>query len=247
MFGDAALAEELKVLGREGGMVPSIRDRRRADQTTGRATGMRIAATNRDCLNRRCKMPIRNPGLIPFIGAGSPSVRRDLDRFLSEAFGGRESGWTPAVDVREDENEITIECELPGMRAENVTVDVDNSVLSITGEKREERTDEEEGRYHLVERSYGKFYRSFQLPAGVDEEQIQADFENGILRVHIPKAALPQPRRIQVGGGGVRQQVRAGAGGDGEERGGRTRSGQTSTGGKGKKDATMAARERREE
>lgn len=192
-------------------------------------------------------MPIRNPGLIPFLGSGSPSVRRDLDRFLSEAFGGRESGWTPAVDVREDENEITIECELPGMRAENVTVDVDNTVLSITGEKREERTDEEEGRYHLVERSYGKFYRSFQLPTGVDEEQIKADFENGVLRVHIPKAALPQPRRIEVGGGGVRQEIRAGGIGGEEERGGRASRAQGSTSGRGKKDSTMAARGRREE
>ncbi len=192
-------------------------------------------------------MPIRNPGLIPFIGSGSPSMRRDLDRFLSEAFGGREGGWTPAVDVREDENEITIECELAGMRPENVTVDVDNSVLSITGEKREERTDEEEGRYHIVERSYGKFYRSFQLPAGVDEEQIQADFENGVLRVHIPKAALPQPRRIEVGGGGTRQQIRAGGVGDGEERGGRASRDQRSTGEGGKKDATMAAKERGQE
>ncbi len=192
-------------------------------------------------------MPIRNPGLIPFLGSGSPSVRRDLDRFLSEAFGGRESGWTPAVDVREDENEITIECELPGMRAENVTVDVDNTVLSITGEKREERTDEEEGRYHLVERSYGKFYRTFQLPTGVDEEQIKADFENGVLRVHIPKAALPQPRRIEVGGGGVRQEIRAGGIGGEEERGGRASRGQGSTSGRGKKDSTMAARGRREE
>ncbi len=192
-------------------------------------------------------MPIRNPGLIPFIGGGVPSMRRDLDRFLSEAFGARESGWTPAVDVREDDSEITIECELPGLRAENVTVDVDNGVLSITGEKREERTDEEEGRYHLIERSYGKFYRSFQLPAGVDEEQIDADFENGVLRVHIPKAALPQPKRIRVGGGGVRQEIRAGGGGDGEERGDRASRGGSSTTERGKKESTMAARARRDE
>jgi HSP20 family protein len=70
----------------------------------------------------------------------------------------------------------------------------------IRGERMDERKEGDEGRYHLVERSYGSFSRSFQLPQGVDDESIDAHFENGLLRVRVPKAAIPQPRRISIQG-----------------------------------------------
>ncbi|MEJ7760787.1 MAG: Hsp20/alpha crystallin family protein [Gemmatimonadaceae bacterium] len=71
--------------------------------------------------------------------------------------------------------------------------------MTVRGEKRGERTEGEDSRYHLVERSYGSFTRSFQLPQGLDESKIEAEANNGILSIRIPKAALPQPRRIEIG------------------------------------------------
>lgn len=138
----------------------------------------------------------RSFGLGPVFG-----LRREIDRLFDDAFVGRGSTWVPAVDIHETSKELRLDVELPGIREENVELEVENGMLSIRGQKTAERKEEdEEGRYHLVERSYGSFFRSFQLPPGVDEKQIHADFDQGVLHVRIPKAALPQPRRIQIGG-----------------------------------------------
>jgi HSP20 family protein len=131
-------------------------------------------------------------------------LRREIDRLFDDAFVGRKSGatWTPAVDIHETSKELRIDFELPGIRPEDVEIDVENGMLTVRGQKTAERKEEdEEGRYHLVERTYGSFVRSFQLPPGVDENQIGADFDEGVLHVRIPKTALPQPRRIQIGSG----------------------------------------------
>lgn len=143
----------------------------------------------------------RSFGLSPVFG-----LRREIDRLFDDAFAGRGgASWQPAVDIHETSKELQLELELPGIREEDVQVEVDNGVLSIRGQKSAERKEEgEEGRYHLVERSYGTFFRSFQLPQGVDDQQINAAFDKGVLRISIPKAALPQPRRIQIGGTGER-------------------------------------------
>lgn len=157
-------------------------------------------------------------GLVPF-GGFAPlfGLRREIDRLFDDAWSGRGSApWVPAVDVRETENDIALDVELPGIKPEEVNVSVDQGVLTISGEKHEERKEGEEGRYHTIERRYGSFTRSFTLPQGVSEDQIEAEFENGVLTVRIPKAALPQPRRIQIGGRagqtGGRQQVSTGRG-----------------------------------
>jgi len=139
----------------------------------------------------------RSFGLSPMFG-----LRREIDRLFDDTFLGRGTGasWNPAVDIHETSNELRLDVELPGIREEDIQIEVDNGMLSIRGEKSAEGKEGEEGRYHLVERSYGSFFRSFQLPQGVDEKQIRADFKNGVLEVSIPKAALPQPRRIQIAG-----------------------------------------------
>jgi HSP20 family protein len=141
------------------------------------------------------------------------SLRRDIDRLFEDALGGsNRMAWIPAVDVREDASELLLEFELPGLRPEDVQVTAENGVLTVHGEKRTERKEGEESRWHLVERSYGTFTRSFQLPKGLDEGQIEANFEHGVLRVRIPKAALPQPRRIQIRGAQSSNQVSEGTG-----------------------------------
>ncbi|HEX6815166.1 MAG TPA: Hsp20/alpha crystallin family protein [Gemmatimonadaceae bacterium] len=148
-------------------------------------------------------MAYRGSALVPFFGGEMRplfGLRREIDRLFEDVVGSASTRWTPAVDVRETEKSLAIDVELPGIKPENVEVNVENGVLSINGEKQSERTDEEKGRYHMVERSYGSFFRSFQLPAGVDESQIKASFHDGVLTVEVPKAALPQPRKIQIAG-----------------------------------------------
>ena len=130
-------------------------------------------------------------------------LRREIDRLFEDTFGRGNSGmngWSPAVDVRETEQELRLEVELPGINPDDVELTTENGVLTIRGEKKSERKEgDEESRYHVIERAYGTFTRSFQLPKGLDESKIAADYNHGILSIHIPKAALPQPRRIQIG------------------------------------------------
>lgn len=131
-------------------------------------------------------------------------LRREIDRLFDDALagGGRRMNWAPTVDIQEDEKEIAIVAELPGLRPEQVEVTCENGVLNIRGEKSEERKEDDQSRrYHLVERTYGGFSRSFQLPQGLDESKIEASFDNGLLTVHVPKAALPQPKKIQISTG----------------------------------------------
>jgi HSP20 family protein len=134
-------------------------------------------------------------------------LRREIDRLFEDTFARDGNNWTPAVDIKESDNDIRIDLELPGLRPEDVEITAENSLLTIRGEKRTERKEGDEGRYHVVERSYGNFMRSFTLPEGVDESQIQAEFNDGVLSIRIPKAALPQPRRIQISGNQQKQQA----------------------------------------
>jgi len=127
-------------------------------------------------------------------------LRREIDRLFDDAFARDGFQWSPAVDVKENDSEISMDVELPGLKPEDVDITAENGVLTVRGEKRSERKEEEDSRYHVVERTYGSFMRTFQLPQGIDENQIKADFEHGILTIHIPKAALPQPKRIHISG-----------------------------------------------
>jgi len=132
------------------------------------------------------------------------SLRREIDRLFDDAFGqGGRSGqttWAPAVDVREDEKSLTFEFELPGLRPDQVEITADNGILTVRGQKQDQRS-ETEGRHHIVERTYGTFSRSFQLPQGMNDDNIEAEFDNGVLTVRVPKAALPQPRKIEIRAG----------------------------------------------
>ena len=141
----------------------------------------------------------------PYRSGGDPFDRL-FDTLMGAGGGGSRGGSlmrAPETDVIETEKEIRVVTEMPGLRQDDIEVDVENNVLTIRGEKREERTEGEEGgKYHLAERRYGTFARSFVLPRDVDSEQIQASFDNGVLTVRIPKSERAQRRRIQVGGAG---------------------------------------------
>ena len=123
----------------------------------------------------------------------------------------------PDADVMETENEIRVVAELPGLKAEDIDLSLENNVLTIRGEKREERSEgDERNTWHLSERRYGRFSRSFVLPREVEQERIEARFEDGVLTVTIPKSETARRRRIEItsGDGGARR-VEAGTPQDG--------------------------------
>jgi HSP20 family protein len=150
-------------------------------------------------------------------------LRREIDRLFEDTFGRAQAGrndWTPAVDIRETDKELTFAVELPGIKLEDVEVTATDGILTISGERTEERKEGEEGRYYLLERNYGSFMRRFQLPQGVDHDKIEADCDQGMLKVHIPKAALPQPKKIRIKGAtnlGNRPQPAIGRGESGQD------------------------------
>ncbi len=125
-----------------------------------------------------------------------PSPRRLFD---VEPFWGAETGWskTPAVDIVDTEKSYQITAELPGMDEKNVEVKFSNGVLTIKGEKNEVK-EEKQKDYHLSERRYGAFQRSFTVPDGIDAEKIEATFKNGVLTVDLPKTPEAQKKEKQI-------------------------------------------------
>ena len=105
--------------------------------------------------------------------------------------------WFPVVELSDMNEELVLTAELPGVRIEDVDIDLQGNVLTLRGSKRQEQ-DKKEKRYHLWERSYGEFERSFTLPPAVDPAQIRAELDDGVLVVHMPKRAEALSRRIPV-------------------------------------------------
>lgn len=139
-------------------------------------------------------------------------LRREIDRLFDDTFARDGNTFTPAVDIKENDSEIRLELELAGLKPEDVEIIAENGVLTVRGEKRSERKEGDESRYQVIERMYGTFMRTFQLPQGIDADQIKAGFDNGVLTLHIPKSALPQPKRIEIGAGQQKQQAAVGSG-----------------------------------
>ena len=129
-----------------------------------------------------------------------------LNRFLDEAFAGVPSAeqgsvitsaWFAPTDVSEDTNGIQISMELPGVDPDDVRLSLENNILTIRGEKRQQ-IDQKNERVHRFERTYGTFERTFVLPSTVDPDQIEARYDNGVLLITIPKAERAKPREIRV-------------------------------------------------
>ena len=109
----------------------------------------------------------------------------------------RAPGFVPPVDIHEDKDAIYVLAELPGVKADEVHLHVENNILTLTGERKLEKDEKHEG-YRRVERSYGTFTRSFALPNSVAGDQVQAEMNDGVLTVKIPKKTEVQPKRIEV-------------------------------------------------
>ncbi len=105
--------------------------------------------------------------------------------------------WIPAVDVLETDTEFQIRAELPGIEKEQVSLAVEEGVLTISG-RREQEKEENGKRYHKIERAYGSFARSFTVPDIVDQHKVSAEFKNGVLTVRLPKSEKARPKSIEV-------------------------------------------------
>ena len=117
------------------------------------------------------------------------------DRFVLRA--GESLGWTPATDIYEDEEGLSLKFDLAGVEPQDVDIRFENGVLTIKGERKMEKEDKKEN-YHRVELSYGAFNRSFSLPPTVDADKIEAKSKSGLLVVSLPKKAEAKPKSIQV-------------------------------------------------
>jgi HSP20 family protein len=143
---------------------------------------------------------------------GLQNLRR-LSSALDDAFGNWPQGqglegsitsaWVPACDIFEDKDGIKIVMEVPGVRPDDVKLQIENNMLTIRGEKRQV-AEEKADRVHRYERSYGSFERTFSLPSTVDGDRIEADISDGVLTVMLPKAEKARPRQIEVKTGGNR-------------------------------------------
>ena len=123
-------------------------------------------------------------------------MNRLHDHFLSGR-GLSKQALSVAVDIREEDDAFYVDAEVPGLSAEDIKVDVEKNVLTLSGERKVEK-EEREGTYRRVERQYGSFSRSFSLPETVDAENIGADLNNGVLELKLPKKEAPTPRKIDI-------------------------------------------------
>ncbi len=144
-------------------------------------------------------LPVLKRNRLAPVGWDVFDVGRGFDRLLGSTFGAPLSAWTPAIDVRETKNEFLVSVELPGLTKADVEITVENGVLSLSGEKKEESEEgsAESGRY-VLERRYGRFQRNFSLPRGIDADKVKAQFADGILTITLPKVAAAKPRQIKI-------------------------------------------------
>ncbi len=134
---------------------------------------------------------------------------RDFDRMMREmdrlwgSFFGRELSpidggtWLPSLDVAETENEFVVKAEVPGMDPKDIEISLSDGLLTIKGEKKQEKEENEEN-YHLIERSYGTFTRSIRLPKEIQSDKIDASYKNGVLKVVLPKSEEAKKKEIKI-------------------------------------------------
>jgi HSP20 family protein len=108
------------------------------------------------------------------------------------------AGFVPPVDIYEDGHKIVLKLEVPGLKQEDLDVRIENSTLTVRGERRFEQEEKEEN-FHRIERRYGTFYRAFTLPTTVDSENVKASYESGVLRLELNKKAEAKPKQIKIG------------------------------------------------
>jgi len=139
------------------------------------------------------------------LGRFREEMDRTFDRFFADTFALgtvepkalRSQGWHPAIDVSETDTEVTVRAEVPGIAAKDLDISVSGRILSIAGEKEEKSETREEG-YCCCERRFGSFCRSVDLPDWVDADKINAESDNGVVTIHLPKKPGAKPKQIEV-------------------------------------------------
>ena len=136
------------------------------------------------------------------------SLQSEVNRVFDAFFGGNDSRravgrrWMPAMDLVETADHLVLRADLPGLSRDDVAIEIKDGVLTVSGERKAESEDESQG-YYRVERAFGAFSRSLTLPDGIDAQAVDAEFNDGVLEVRIPKPAERKPHRVQIGDGAV--------------------------------------------
>lgn len=135
------------------------------------------------------------------------TIQSEMNRLFNSAFaqprttssrsGGAGQSWFPAMDLLETSDHYVLRADLPGISDEDVSVQLEDNVLTIEGERKPANEHETKG-YHRIERAVGRFSRTLTLPAGIDPDMVQARFDRGVLEVSIPKPAQKKPRKVQI-------------------------------------------------
>jgi HSP20 family protein len=133
------------------------------------------------------------------------SLQNEMNRLFNTVFdapatpgnGGTMRRWVPAMDLLETADHFVLRADLPGMTQEDVKIELEDSTLTVTGERKSEHEDKQEG-YYRVERAFGSFSRSLTLPKGINADAVTASFENGVLEIRVPKPEERKPRRISI-------------------------------------------------
>jgi len=158
-------------------------------------------------MSLRSLLPIGRERRVGRFGEPFTTLQREIDRLFDDFTRGWPTvGWPtaggtaeliPSMDVAETEKEIEITAELPGLEEKDVQVNVSDNVLTIKGEKKSEK-EQKNKNYRMFEGSYGSFYRTIELPAGINPDGIQANLSNGVLKVTVPKPAPAQVKKVEV-------------------------------------------------
>lgn len=136
-------------------------------------------------------------------------LQGDMNRLFDTFFQGRGAGapgnggsrrWIPPMDLAETDEEFVLRADLPGLDKDDLEIEVKDRVLTISGEREAEHEDHSKG-FHRIERSFGRFSRSLDLPDGIEASAVTAEFDRGVLEVRIPKPEERQPTKVQIGGG----------------------------------------------
>ena len=143
--------------------------------------------------------------ILPYQGSGSlQRLRRDMDDIWSRFFDsptslktGGEGSFMPLVNLKETDQSIEVTAEVPGLKPEEIEISLAGDLLTLKGEKKEEK-EEKKGGYHLVERRFGSFSRSFRLPVEVDRKKVEAKYKDGVLHLTLPKGAKESSTKIKV-------------------------------------------------
>ena len=132
------------------------------------------------------------------------TLREKMNRLFEEAYSARgeerdlvSSSWAPSVDIYETEQELVMTVEVPGIEDKDIEIKIEDSTLTIKGERKFEKETQEEN-YHRIERAYGSFYRSFSLPPYIDQDKIEAEQEHGVLKITMPKRHESKPKTVKV-------------------------------------------------